>query len=129
MIVNKLSNHEWTNVIHFTTGGDYAHYGNRVPAVWVNNRGFFQISSAVSGSKDYWKKFKFSLGRQYNITIQQYKQNGKYWFEITIDGSSIVNVENTKPTNFSNVKLYTSDPWYPPFTSDFGTISHLKIEK
>ena len=138
IIVNKLPKKVWTNVFHFTNGkgnGNYGVYGNRIPAVWVNNaygvykNGFFHISSAVSGKTSYEKNYQFSLGKQYDITIQQLKQNGKYWFEILINGHSKLKVQNTTPRKFSNVKEYISDPWTNPFTSDLGIVSNLEIEQ
>ena len=125
--VNKLSNQVWTNVIHFTTGSNHAHYGSRHPAVWIHKGGLFYICSAVSGSH-YCKSFKFSLGEQYYITIQQSKQNGKYWYEISINDHLKLKVHNARPRIFSNVKEYISDPWHNPFTSDLGTISNLEVE-
>ena len=51
IIVNKLPHAQWTNVIHFTTGGDHKVYGERVPAVWINKGGqSFHICSAVPGN-------------------------------------------------------------------------------
>ena len=130
IIVKKWSKNAWTNVIHFTTGGDYGVYGYRVPLVKINKDGqFFYICSAVSGNPDFCKTFKIALGHQYHITIQQSKQNGKYWYEIWINGHLKLKVQNTKPRSFSNVKEYISDPWYPHFSSDLGTVSNLEIEQ
>ena len=126
--MNKLSNHAWTNVIHFTTGGNDKHYGSRIPAVWINKSGYFHICSAVSGNRNFWNNFKFSLGKQYDITIEQYNENGKYWYEIIINDHVKLKVHNNRPRIFSNVIEYISDPWYNPFTSDLGTISNLEIE-
>ena len=134
VIVNKLPLAKWTNVIHFTTGGNAGVYGYRNPAVWINkgaHLGFktIHIVSSVSGNANYSKDYKFSLGKQYDITIQQSKQNGKYWYEIWINGHLKFKVQNTKPRSFSNVKEYISDPWYPHFSSDLGTVSNLEIEQ
>ena len=127
IIVKKLPNHPWANVIHFTTGSNDAVYGSRVPAVWIpNKRRSFYICSAVSGNKDYCKYFNFSLGKQYDITIQQSKQNGKYWYEIRINNHLKLKVQNTRPMIFSNVKEYISNPWFLPFNSDLGTISNFE---
>ena len=129
VIVNKLPHGQWTNVIHFTTGGDHKVYGERVPAVWINKGGqSFYIISAISGNRNYYKGYKFSFGKQYDITIQQSKQNGKYWYEILINNILILRVHNTKPIIFSNVKEYISDPWHASFTSDLGTIFNLKVK-
>ena len=126
IIVNKFSKNYWTNVIHFSTGKNG--YGNQIPAVYINKHGYFHICSAVSGNYNYAKNFGFSLGEQYYITIQQSKQNGKYWYEISINDHLKLKVQNTRPRIFSNVKEYTSGPWHAPFTSDLGTISNLEIE-
>ena len=129
IIVNKLPHAQWTNVIHFTTGGNGEVYGDRVPAVWINKGGqSFHICSAVSGNWNVAKDYKFSFGKQYDITIQQSKQNGKYWYEILINNILRLRVHNTKPIIFSNVREYISDPWYPSFTSDLGTIFNLKVK-
>ena len=106
----------------------------RNPAVWINkgaHLGFktIHIVSSVSGNANYSKDYKFSLGKQYDITIQQSKQNGKYWYEIWINGHLKFKVQNTKPRSFSNVKEYISDPWHPHFSSDLGTVSNLEIEQ
>ena len=52
---------------------------------------------------------------------------GMLWYDIIVNGSTFVSVANHQPRNFSNVKEYLSDPWYPAFTSDFGYVSNLKI--
>ena len=69
-----------------------------------------------------------SLGKKYDITVQQSKKSGKYWYQIFISGEKTRSFVIWKPRKFTNVKCYTSDPWYPPFTSDLGTVSNLKIE-
>ena len=131
--VNKMPNAH-ANVIHFTTGSDsILHYpffiGSQIPGVWINKSGFFHICSTVSGNRNYCKNFDYSLEKQYDITIQQYNHNGKYMYEIIINGLTKVCVENTQPRIFSHVKEYTSNPWYPSFTSEFGNIFNLEIEQ
>ena len=129
IIVKKYSGN-WVSVMHFTTGGDSG-YGGRIPAVWIYpGEACFAIWCDVSGKYgyQYMKKINFSLGKKYDITIQQTKKNYKYWCEIIINGSTVVKVQNTQPRIFYNVKEYLSDPWYHAFTSDFGTVSNLKIK-
>ena len=124
-IIVKKSYRGWQSVIHFTTRGDSG-YGCRIPAVWIYGA-YFYIWSDVSGNTNYGKHIKFSYGKKYDITIQQTKKNYKYWYEIIVNGSTVVKVQNTQPRIFYNVKEYLSDPWYPAFTSDFGYVSNLKI--
>ena len=50
-------------------------------------------------------------------------------FEIEIDGKQEYSVENMKPQEFENVKLYTSNPSHIPFTSDIGLLENLQVEQ
>ena len=126
--VKKLPRELWTSVFHFSADGDYVNYGDRIPGLWIYNPGYFVISSAVNGNSNLYKEFPIILGKQYQMIIQQFKDSdGKYWYEIVIDGVSEYMIENTKAESFSNVKLYTSDPWYDPFSSDMGRICDIKI--
>ena len=119
----------WTNVFHFTANGNYENYGDRIPALYINSNGYFQICSAINGNLNYWKNFDFELGKQYQITIKQFIDKGIYWYEIIIDGESRFKIENTQPQSFSSVKLYTSDPWYNSFSSDLGSICNIRIQQ
>ena len=67
------------------------------------------------------------MGKKYHATIQQFKKDGKYWYEIIADGESSFKIENEKPRSFDNVKLYASDPWHAPFSSNLGIINNVKI--
>ena len=127
--VTKWPTSGWTNVFHFTAKSNAEYYGDRIPALWIVNNGYFYFYSAVNGDKDYYTQFKYVVGKQYQVTIQQLKHFGKYWYEIIIDDVSILRIENQKPKSFSKVKLYASDPWYNPFTSDLGWISYIKTEQ
>ena len=120
----------WTNVFQFTADGNNGKYGDRIPAFYIQNQnenGYFQICSAVNGIKNYAINHKFDLGKQYQITIKQYEKMGKYIYEIIIDGDTIDQKENTKAMNFSNVKLYGSNPWIDDFTYKFGSACGFNI--
>ena len=128
--VTKKTPSGWTNVFHFTAnGGDCSKYGDRIPAFWINSNGYFHICSAVNGNRNYCKNFNFVLGKHYQVTIKQQILIGNYWYEIVINGVSILKIENKKAKRFSSVKLYASDPWYHPFSSDLGRISHIQIHQ
>ena len=136
--VTKLPQETWTNVFRFTANSYRdENYGDRIPALFVNNggtnnAGFFHVCSAVNGDKNYFKDFAFELGKQYQMTIQQFKDsNGKFWFEIIMDGhgKSIFKIESTQPKSFPNVKLYASDGYAIPFSSDLGKIGNFNIQQ
>ena len=87
------------------------------------------MSSSINSNGDFYKDFSFELGKEYQMSIQQWKHNGTYWYEIIIDGISKFKIENKQPRQYSSVELYTSDPWYEPFTSEFGSICNIKIQQ
>ena len=126
--VLKLPSEEWTNVFHFTAyDNNIEKYGDRIPAVFILNNGQAYVCSAINDDKNFCKVYTFELGKKYQATIQQFKKDGKYWYEIIIDGKSEFKIENGNPKSFANVKFYRSDPWYPPFSSDLGMIDDFKI--
>ena len=129
--VTKAPPAGWTNVFHFSgTDKDCCNYGDRIPALWINGNGNFYICfSGVNGNENYCKLFAIKLNHLYHMTVQQLKDSGLYWYEIIIDGVSKVKTKNYSVKTYSSVKLYASDPWYNPFTSDLGIVSNLKIQQ
>ena len=127
--VTKIPTHVWTNVFHFTAQGNGHKYGDRIPAFWINRQGYFHICSAVNGNANYCKNFNFKLQKFYQVTIQQVNEFGKCWYEIVIDGVSILKIENKQAKRFSSVRLYASDPWYHPFRNNLGRISIIKVKQ
>ena len=131
--VTKFPQETWANVFHFSADGDYANYGDRIPGFWIynlfgNTTQYFVISSAINGNSNYKQDFPIVLGKQYQMTIQQFKDsNEKYFYEIFIDGQSKFKIENTQAQSFSNVKLYAGDPWYSPFYSNLGSFCNITI--
>ena len=125
----------WINVFHFTASSNNEKYGDRIPAMWIHKHssseaGFFHIASAINGNKDVDREYDYELGKRYQITIRQFKTSGnKYMYEIIINRESKFKIENTVPQSFSNVKLYASDPWYSPFSSNHGSVCNFKIQQ
>ena len=128
---------KWTEVFYFTANGNVdgpwcCDYGDRIPAVHINShKKNFSITSAINGNGNYPHRIDIELGKTYQITIKQFKESGRYWYEIIIDGESNFKIENTQPQSFSNVKLYgLSNPWTStPFTSEYGSICNVKIKQ
>ena len=116
------------SVFHFTaTNNDCCNDGDRIPAFWVNSASFMFRAPIGSDYNYRYNSFNFVLGKSYHITI---KQSTAGWFEIIINGNSQVKVENKYGAkSYSTVKLYAGDPWYEPFSSDFGSVCNLKIQQ
>ena len=117
----------WTNVFHFTADGDYFNDGDRIPSLLINSDRYFHFSSSVNGNPNYQQNAVFVLGKKYQMIIRQFKSNATYWYEIIIDGVSKLKIKNNQAKRFSSVKMYASDPWHNSFTSDLGSISHIRV--
>ena len=130
IMVSSVLKETWTNVFHFTIGGNNHQYGDRIPAFWIRKNKKFGIFSAVNNDKNHYREFDFKMNQEYHIVIRQfYKQCGKYVYQIEIDGQIKHSVENNNAKVFENVRLYASDPWHTPFTSNYGLLKNLKVEQ
>ena len=128
--MTKELSKEYANVFHMTIGGDgygdAKQYGDRIPAVWVNNENFY-ISSAVSGNPNYRQLYDYNLNQWYHFEIiQEENSKGEVIYSILMDGRTVYQVFNTLPQRFEKVILYTSDPFYMSF-APFGELKNLKI--
>ena len=127
-----------TQIFHMTIGGKGigggSKYGDRTPAIWIDKTRGLLISSGVRGKVSYvtWSKPVPTPGQWVNIEIGQEKvptrrvsQGYVMKFSITVDGTRKRYVTNSKPSDFENVKVYASTPWYNPVS---GAIKNLLIE-
>ena len=115
------------NVFHMTIGGNDKQYGDRIPAVWVNEEKFFHIASAVSGNPNFNQNYDYTLNQWYHFEIiQEENSKGEVIYSILMDGFTVYQVVNTLPQRFEKVILYTSDPFYPSF-APFGELRNLNI--
>ena len=119
------------NVFRFTsTTGNYNGDGDRIPALFVNNFGKFMFRSSVNNNYNYGLDVNFELGKMYHVIIrQQIKEDGKYWYEILIDGDSKLKIENKSPRSYTNVKLYASESFNDPFITNIGSICNVNIQQ
>merc|ERR1712106_758337 len=102
------------NILHFTTGDNCCDSGERIPALWYHSTGF-SLCSAISGSgnKDKFIPYSPKVNTWYHMEISQLlKDNGEIVFEWKIDGTSHWSITNTDTRAFTNVKMFTGDPWY-----------------
>ena len=123
-------------VLHMTTGGKGAgrgaKYGDRTPAIWIWTPKGFLISSSVGGRISYAKYFKSPswwtrvLSRQWvKIEVGQKLVAFQMIYSISINGEKALSVKNSAPSEFKNVKVFSSSPWYNPVN---GYIRNLVIE-
>ena len=119
----------WLSIFHISASDNAVSYGDRIPAIFLSKNKKLYFYSAVSGNLLHEQNFDIQLDRMYQIVVQQFKEGEKYWFEIIIDGVSKGKTENTQPETFSKVKFYAGNPWFEPFSSEFGSISNILISK
>ena len=121
----------YSNVLHLTIGGkglgSSAKVGDRTPAIWIHKTRGVMISSALNGKPAYTKTIKRlpPAGEWTAIEVSQSLVGSKYMYEISIAGKTVNKVENTKPVELSNVKVYAGSPWY---TATKGFLQNLEIE-
>ena len=114
----------WQSVIHLTTGNYVDGYGDRIPAVYIKDNNMLEITSAVNGEGNYvYNGNPPPVNIWMKISIRQKQTNAKYMYEIWIDDTLVKSVENKKPSDFKNVKVYAANP----FPSLHGMIRKLTI--
>ena len=122
----------WSNIMHATTGGNIAQYGDRTPGIWFHSQTTkLHICSAVNGNKNYcFNSEPLPLNRASTIIVQQIQaveNNPQYTYEIIINNVKVFSVFNDKPAKFENIKYYASDPWYK--AAKVATLKKFNIEK
>ena len=124
---------KWFNVFHFTIKKNIGNYGDRAPAFWISkdeNGGHFNVVSAVSGDNGHAFDFQIELEKKYHFVIRQFEDHdGKVTYEIEIDNEVKHSVPNDQAWDFTNVKLYVSDPWHQAFSSEHGILENLRISQ
>ena len=102
-------------VLHMTTGGKSGKIGDRTPALWIHPTRGVVISTTLNGKPTVSKFFRSDkppLNEWTAVEISQTKKGATYIFSLVMRGKTLWSVENTTPTQFSNVHVYASSPWY-----------------
>ena len=127
----EYSANGYENVLHLTIGGkglgSGAKIGDRTPAIWIHKSRGVAISSALNGKVAYTKTFKGlpPVGQWTSMEISQTLVKSKYKYRISINNKTLLNIENKKPVELKDVKVYAGSPWYKPRK---GNIRNLEIE-
>ena len=130
IVVNKLPSSQWTNVFRFTaTNGNFGSHGDCIPALFVNNNGFFSFRTSLSNQGDFASNINFATGEHYHVIIQHFNNSGQYPYKIIMNDEVKENIVNNNPHSWSNVNLYTSDSFETSFTSEFGSICNFTVQQ
>ena len=122
--INVLSfPNSYVSIFHMTLGNDF----ERIPALWGNggSNPYFHVCSAINGDNNYCKNFNIPTNTWMEFKLSQKKlTDGSYIFEYVLDNNIIDSVVNNQAADFTDVKVYASDPWYPPFS---GSLRNIEI--
>ena len=135
--------------------GSGAKYGDRTPAIWRHSSRGFLISSAVNGKPSFSNYIKPPSWWYYQLWVKievgQELVDSEMIYYISIDGidahpgsgrrrgregrrgrrgrgsrlSADYSAKNSAPSEFKDVKVYASSPWYNPMN---GYIRNLVIK-
>ena len=115
----------YSNVLHFTTGGDHGKFGYRIPGVWFNwNK--LHICESVKHSYNYCANSQgLAKNKWTDVKIVNKKIDSIYWYTVYVNGKQIARTDNPGARTYKNVKVYVTDPWHTPFK---GFLRNLKIK-
>ena len=116
------------NIIHLTSTDkdEYKTHGDRIPIILLEEQKLY-VRSSVNGNPDYRQVFSdvLSLNQWTRIEVGQQQKDGDFIYSISMGGQELHSVVNTRPMEFTGVKVYASNPW---FTAQPGAIRNLMVE-
>jgi len=115
----------WRNVVHLTIGGNRG-MGRRIPSMWFYGKKI-KTMMAISGNWNAgtWHGKEAKPGEWNKFKIEQENVQGKFTFRVFQNDEKVIEKENKKAAEFKDVKLFCTDPWYPPADA---SIRNLKIK-
>ena len=112
--VLDFTNAGYHNLVHLTNKNDdgltLTDVGARFPAMFIRT-GKLYFETGINGNR-YIKQFDRTV-EDYLVNMSQRKYGDKYFYNITVNGNSLLEVENLKPTSIQKVRLYLSSPPAP----------------
>ena len=116
----------YASVLHATIGGKGGKIGDRIPAIWFHKTNGVLVATALDGEISYSEHFKPlpPFGEWTKIEVTQSLVSSRYIFSVAIGNKNVLAKQNTKPVEFSGVKVFSGSPWY---SGQRGLIKNLKI--
>ena len=102
IMATNLDHKNWTSIIHMKEEGS----SNRIPA-FFSNSSMVQVCFHVNGNPNYQETISgLKLNKWTHIVISQYGSR----FKVVVGGRDEINVKNTQPIQFENVKVWATPP-------------------
>ena len=106
------------SVVHLIESNNNGLPGKLFLAVWFNSlAGNLVISSDVSGNKGFHYIYDgtIALNEWTEVSVSQFKYSDvEYVYEIKLNGKQVHSIMNEGAQEFSNIKVYASDPFSLP---------------
>ena len=119
---NKSSNYNYyvyqqtnfRNILHLTTGGDETVVGDRIPAIFYHPKFGLHVATGLGSNPNVHADIMPAppVDQWTTIVVSQLKSGSRTTFSVKIDGTVAYSSDNLGPQEFSNVKVYASDPWW-----------------
>jgi len=115
---------EWQNIVHFSPADSD---GSRQPAVWFNHlSGSLHICSAINdNSNNCYNSPAIATGIWTTVRISQTAEGA---YSIALNGEEVFVVQNNNAQEYSDVKVYASNPWYVPLDGSIRDF-HLTLSE
>ena len=121
----------YAQVLQLTVGGKSTNIGDRTPALWMYKKnGVVKVvvATTLNGKASMSKvsnELPPAINEWTNFEISQERKGSDYIFTLVMKDKILWSTKNTKPQEFSNVKVFASSKWY---VAQSGYIRGLKIE-
>ena len=111
--------------MHMTaTGGNCCGVGDRIPAAWFWSKTTkLHICSGVNNAGNTcYNSSPLPLNKYTNILIKQEREGEKIIYSIAINGKVVKRLQNLKPREYKNVKIWAADNWYVVANADMKNL-------
>ena len=119
-----------TSILHFSKGGEWGQHGDRIPALFTNQKtnweAMLEFRSSVAGDHDDGFDFRYQLNTVYQIEISQTKYDDTVTYRVKINNATLHSVINTQVQIFPAIDLYLTSPWKSSF-GQYGTMKNLLV--
>ncbi|XP_047125639.1 uncharacterized protein LOC101241849 [Hydra vulgaris] len=114
LLLTSYTKYTFTNIIHLTIGDNENIYGARIASLFIRmgSYGHFGFSLNNKINEHLESDNLFQLNNWTTIKISQIHVENKYMFNLWVAENLLYSVENISPTEFTNVMVYISNPWY-----------------
>ena len=109
--VLDFPNAGYHNLVHLTNkndggSGELSEVGTRFPAIFISTKKLY-FETGINGN-GYAKQFDRGTSEDYLVNLSQRKYGDKYFYNITVNGNSLLEGVNLGPESVEKVRLYLS---------------------